>query len=249
MYISTGNDITSVDVTSDANSTYTDSIMLTTSFSEVYLSNGANANFDVELTITNPDYIAITGNNIFDTCSSVEISYWTGSAFTNEDTITPSWNHTIVHKVQNNATKYRFRFVKTDSTQVVSLAYVSAGSLYEIPNNGEQVGYSYAWTLPQTKQRTATLDGSPTSTILQDTSIKGTLSIANHLTTDVRSTWQPFQKEALKNGFFILEDESYPEEGYYCFDVRPSPSSAHSQTRKLKVSSISYSCWTGNNVS
>ena len=249
MYISLGNDITSLTVSSDSNSSYTTDTLLTTSFSEVYLSNGSATNFDLEITITNPDYLAITGNNIFDTCSSVEIAYWTGSAYTNEDTVTPEWNHTIVHKVQNNATKYRFRFVKSDSTQVVSLAYVSAGSFYEIPNNGEQVGYSYAWTLPQTKQRTAMMDGSPTATILQDTSIQGSLSIAHHAIADVRTTWQPFQKEALKNGFFILEDESYPEEGYYCFDVKNQPSRAHGQTRQLKVSSISYSCWTGNNVS
>ena len=89
MYLTTGNDITLLEVPTDSNTSYSVDYMLNTSFSEFYLSNGSSVHFNIDVTVTNPDYLATTGNNIFDTCSSVIFSYYNGSTFVQESAYTP----------------------------------------------------------------------------------------------------------------------------------------------------------------
>lgn len=247
MHISTSSILTGddVSVTIGSNSSSDISYMISSDFSEQYIGAQSNQFFAIEIDVENLGYIGISGSNIYDNASAIAFQYWNGSAWVTEVSYQPEWNATVMHVVLNEAEKYRIYITKILSNIAIVVPLVSAGNVWEVSNNGEQAGYSRAWSTPQLTQRTQDNLGMPTSQVIQTTKISGGLTLSNLSTDDTHNVWSPFQYYALKSGFFLVESTDEEDHAYYCYNVKPQAVKAHSQTRSLQIASIKFDCWTG----
>ena len=172
------------------------------------------------------------GNNLV-------ISLSTDQAYTPDD------NATIVHIFDKPTTNAKITFNRGGNTRPITVSYFAAGNSWEVPNSGEMAGYARPWSNPQLRNRTQVNKGMPTSAIVETTILNGKLKVDNMLTSDVVDIWVPFQSFAIREGFFIVEDETKPDYGYYCYNAKTEAVKAHSQTRTLQNAGIGFSCWTG----
>jgi hypothetical protein len=120
----------------------------------------------------------------------------------------------------------------------ISIAEIAMGDYYEIPR-GEQSGYARPWTVPNIKSRsTVGLNNSPVNLSYESRSLSCTLSVPNNIMTDFAG-WYNFINFAANNTFYVLEDDN-KFHSYSGFDAVPGMTKAHSQTRSLGASSISF---------
>lgn len=247
MHITTSNVLTESDitVTIGANVESDKAFMLNSDFSEQYVSNTTDQFLAIEINVANLGYFAIAGVNLYDNADNYSLEYWTGSAWATEAAYIPDWNATTLFIIKNPATKYRLYITKTLSNAPIIVPYIAGGAAWEVPNRGEEAGYARIWSSPQLAQRTQTNYGMPTSQVIETVKIAGALQLSNLSTDDVNTTWSYLQEFALKEGCFIVEDEFYGDRAYYCYNVKPEPVKAHSQTRSLQVASMKFDAWTG----
>ena len=157
----------------------------------------------------------------------------------------PDDSATIVHIFDSPTTNANITFNRGGNTAPITLSYFAAGDSWEVPNSGEMAGYSRPWSNPQIRNRTQVNKGMPTSAIVETTVLSGKLKVDNMLTTDVLNVWAPFQSFAIREGFFIVEDETQADYGYYCYNATTQAVTAHAQTRTLQNAGIGFNCWTG----
>lgn len=251
MYISTSNILTTDNTTITADgSSVPVSYMLNRDFSEIYRCGTTSSTFRILMTVPGIKYIGLAGLDVYGICSTVAFEYWNGSEYVVAKTHTVDSNATImfVNIANQSAQRWRITFTKLFSNLQVGIAYLAAGDCWEVPNGGEESGYARPWTTPAYAQRVQTNLGMPTASVIESVGVKGTLSLSNVLTTTVVSTWVPLQGYAVREGVFIVEDRTYVDRAYYCYDCEPSAVKAHSQTRSLQNVSLKFSAWTGRTI-
>lgn len=260
MYISTSNILT------DSNTTVTEdaganpfAYLLNKDFSEIYRSGTTSNQFRIEIEQSDIGYIGLAGLDVKGKCSSIDIEYFNGVEFVIDKTYpTPDENGfvgeltdaTIMHINERYqfASKWRITFNKILSNEIVGLAYLACGSSWNVPNGGEEAGYSRLWSTPQYAQRTQTNKGMPTSVVIESIGLSGSVKFSNILTSDVTEVWSPLQGYAVREGVFIVEQEFFGDRAYYCYNCKPTPVQAHSQTRSLQSVSMRFDAWTGRTV-
>jgi hypothetical protein len=260
MYISLSNLLTSGNtaITQDAGSNPL-SYLLNRDFSEVYRSGTTSNQFRIEITQSDVGYIGIAGLDVYGKCSSIDFEYWNGTQYVIDKTYpsqdengdTPALtNSTIMHinERYQYATKWRLTFNKILSNTVIGVAYLACGKSWNVPNGGEEAGYSRLWSTPQFAQRVQSNQGMPTASVIESIGLSGSVSFSNILTSDVVSVWSPLQGYAVREGVFIVEQEFYGDRAYYCYNCQPSPVKAHSQTRSLQSASMKFDAWTGRTI-
>lgn len=137
-----------------------------------------------------------------------------------------------------------------DSTQIeievfgtgqIAISQIAMGEYYEIPR-GEQAGFKYPWTIPNIEGRTATsLDNSPIAMVYNSRVINTQIHVPNNIKADF-SGWYDFINFAIQNTFYVLADDN-KFNACAGFNASPQESSAHSQTRDLLVSGISFNAY------
>lgn len=248
MYISTSNTLTdgNVTITEDAGANPLQ-YLLNKDFSEIYRSGTSSNFFRIELETDEVGYIGLSGLDVFGKVSKIEIEYWDGVAYVVDGTYNITSDSTIMHvnTASMTYTKWRITFTKILSNSIIGVAYLAAGTCWDVPNGGEESGYARPWSTPAYKQRTQTNLGMPTAKVIESTGISGTLKFNNISNIDIEEVWVPMQGFAVVNGVFVVEEETRGDRGYYCYDCIPSSVKAHSQTRELQNVSMKFSCWTG----
>lgn len=125
----------------------------------------------------------------------------------------------------------------------LSLSEIAMGDYYEIPNNGQQAGYSLPWSIPNIKGRSATnLQNAPINLSYESRAISTTLTVPNNVAVDYEDGWYHFISYAANNVFYVLEDDN-KFHAYAGFNAEPVVSKSHSQTRDLYVSGIKFSAF------
>ena len=123
----------------------------------------------------------------------------------------------------------------------ISIAEIAMGEYYEIPR-GEQAGYRRPWTVPNIEARSSVgLDNSPVNLSYESRSLKCTLTVPNNFMRDFDG-WYNFINFAANNTFYILEDLD-KFHSYAGFNAVPAMTAAHSQTRSLGVSAITFNAF------
>ena len=242
MFLSTSNICTAsnVSATGGNDTDFNIADMLSTDFTEQYVSLSSSTDFVITVTGT-VRYIAFAGSDYFGKCQYVAIN----SDTTNEKRYLANSSATIVHVFPVDVVNPTITFHRGGFTAPITVSYLAAGQCWEVVNNGEQSGYVRPWGAPALKQRTSVNNGLPTVTVQEGRKISATLNIPNLPTVDAELTWYNFLRFAIEFGFFTVEDPSKGQYGYYCYNAKPADIKAHGQTRELQSASIKYDCVTG----
>lgn len=249
MYISQSNELTAVNVTvPDDPGANPLQYLLNRDFSEIYRSGTSSNFFRIELDIEEVGYIGISGLDVYGKVSEIDFEYWDGAAWVVDGNYPVTSDRTIMHVNTSSYTytKWRITFTKTLSNLIVGIAYLAAGRCWNVPNGGEESGYSRPWSTPAFKQRTQNDLGMPTATVIESTGITGSVKFNNISNIDIEEAWVPIQGYSVINGVFIVEEETRADRAYYCYNCQPAPVKAHAQTRSLQNVSMKFDCWTGN---
>lgn len=242
MFLSKTNALRESNLTiSGGDSQYPVSNMLLQDFSLEYWGTGQS-----DLTFTlgfDADYIAFAGA-YYGKCSTVRISYdLYGAPFTVDHT--PRNDSVLGFVFPDGSTNQVLTFVGTAAP--IAIAHLAAGDTLEVPG-GEQAGYKRLWSTPASQSRTQTNKGIPTATVLQSVALSSQLNVNNVTTEFVRNEWYDFMSNAIRNGFYIFEDDNYPDSTYYGYGVAPTPATAHATTRALQNVSLKFDAWTGRTL-
>jgi hypothetical protein len=146
----------------------------------------------------------------------------------------------IMYKIDNPSV------VKLDITiygsGTLSIAEIALGDYYVVPNSGEQSGYNRPWSTPNIKSRGAVnLQNAPISLTYETKALKCKLSVPNNLMVDFDG-WYKMGVFASSNVFYILEDDN-KFHSYACFNADLAMTKAHSKTRSLGVSTLSFNAY------
>lgn len=191
---------------------------------------------------TNISYVAISGHT---------------AATPTQATVQLYNNTTLIDSVvlkRNNNVMFTFaaqafqnlivKFITVPNNYQMTVSYIAAGEYITI-TTGEQSGYASNWLNRHTTQRTTTnLKVAPVSSLTQNKSLKGTLSLPNEVIAFAEDAWQTFIDFAFEQPFFIKEVASKPQSTYICFDP-DFDASAHAQTRSLKVLKLKFTVFNG----
>lgn len=132
--------------------------------------------------------------------------------------------------------------------------YVAAGSSLEVPNGGEQAGYSRAYLMRSYNVDTTVNNlTAPISQTRSKKQIRSTLTIPNATKFFSENEYQIFLDFTLSNLFFVAEqDADIIDEFsgtniscYLCFDLTNDKPKAHGQTRALNSIAFSYKVFNG----
>ena len=249
MYISTSNTLTdgNVTITEDAGANPLQ-YLLNKDFSEIYRSGTSSNFFRIELETDNVGYIGLSGLDVFGKVSKIDVEYWDGGAYVVDGTYSITSDSTIMHVNASSTTytKWRITFTKILSNSIVGVAYLAAGTCWNVPNGGEEGGFSRPWGKPAYKQRTQTNLGMPTSAVIESTGISVNFKFSNIRNIDIEEVWVPLQGFAVRNGMFAVEEETRGDRGYYCYNCTPGDVKSHPQTRELQNVQLKADAWTGN---
>ena len=183
------------------------------------------------------EYVAIGGSNI-STKSTLEIKVG-ATTILNTSSLSFSDSRTIF--VPCSVASDTVEITITGSG-TLAVADISFGSVYDVPNGGEQSGYSRIWSKPNVESRAATnLQGSPVAMLHQSTALKASLSVPNNLMVNF-DDWYEMIEYAASNNFYIIEDDDMFH-SYVCFDGKPDMTKAHGQTRSLGQSVLKFSAY------
>lgn len=123
---------------------------------------------------------------------------------------------------------------------------VVIGNHWEVPNGGEQSGYSRGYLARSTLVQSV-VDGTamPVATIGVQKAQTSKLQISNMPMSEV-VWWRNLQTTVEENGgFFVQEVDGDPDTAFWAFDVKFVTPKAHASTRKLAVISASFSIYNG----
>jgi hypothetical protein len=229
-------------------------------FSSFYIGNANVSTTTVTLSFTGTafaSYVAIGGSNITQK-SSLEVEVDGTTVYSKDYTLAPvDESRTIVINtgVFDPVSIITITIQAPSNDSGLMISNISCGSFYQVPNGGEQAGYSRAWSVPNIKTRNATnLQNMPVSFTYQSRPMSLMLSIPNNLMSDYEAdsfleadaSYYYMLQFVTKNNFYILEDDN-PEHSYVCFNAMAMPTKAHSSTRSLGVSSFKFNAFSKTN--
>ena len=266
MIVSTSNIANTATITATPASALEDiSVVTDGDYSSVYTDSLAS---ELEIELVFPDnvnigYIALGGTNIakkdsiqITSSDSLDPIYW--STLSSEMLLsTDPFNLTVslggVDDAQLSSAESSVMMYQVDiqsvrtitllikGTGTISIAEIAMGEYYEIPH-GEQSGYNRPWTVPNIQARsTVGLNNSPVNLSYESRALRCTLSVPNLLMGDF-SQWYSFVDFAANNTFYVLEDWN-KFHAYAGYNAIPAMTKAHSQTRNLGVSSITFNAF------
>lgn len=216
----------------DYSSVYTDALS-----GQVVINLALQAALDV-------GYIALGGTNI---ARKTSIKIETSTSVTGtpavevvNDSLLATESPVIMYKI--DATAIRRVSITITGTGGISIAEIAMGDYYEIPRS-YQAGYRRPWSVPNIKARSSVgLDSSPVNLSYESRTIQTSISVPNNIMADFDSGWYKFIKFAANNTFYVLEDDN-KFHSYAGFNAVPAMTSAHSQTRTLGVSAITFNAF------
>lgn len=191
----------------------------------------------------NINYVAVSAIN----ASEIGI-YNGGSSF---KTVSVQRNNVVMFIFEPRSfNDLRIRIVGNGS-QNTTVNHVAAGTALQIPNGGEQSGYSRNHLTRNIKSRTVTSNlAAPVASLQQRSALKGTLNLPNVATSFVENQWQTLL-DYLSAGdvFYITEqaDESSesPGSSYACYAPIFSAPKTHASTRALNSLTLGFSSYNG----
>jgi hypothetical protein len=193
-------------------------------------------------------YVAISGHTAA-TPANATVELWSGTPLgggTKIDEVALVRNNNIMFTFpeQDFLSGLTVVFKTVPTTYQMTVSYIAAGKHLTI-ETGEQAGYKRNWLNRHVTQRTTTnLQVGPVSSLTQNKSLAGTLSLPNEVIAFAEGTWQTFIDFAFDQPFFIKEVSSKPESSYICFD--PSfDTNAHGQTTSLDVLKLKFTVFNG----
>lgn len=233
----------SISVTSDAGS---GDILATKDYTaaQSYLSGGVSSLLRIFKTFSSSqivNYIAICSHNISsDTVLSVQV-FANGSL---QGSFTPNKRtHNILIPFNSViASNITIEINKVSAAGRVVIGFIACGDSKQVPTNGEHSGFSYGHLFTPIEVRTVANDQSqPTAGVTWRVPVRHTLSLPNISRDIVKGWWFDFTDAAKNNGWFVmLAEESEYWTASLCFNVQDAPRKAHSQTRDLVTSSITF---------
>lgn len=211
------------------------------------------------------DYIAIAGNVSIKDKLTIKALESTDMADSNGESLIDSDGHylkciDLVQAYSDNLGQdecrvmvIRLDSINTDDIEVIiegsgslSITEIAMGKAYTVPR-GEQSGYDRVWATPSTKARNATgLNAAPVNFVYCNFERTATLSVPNNLMSDYESEsgWREMLKYTARNTFYVSEDND-KYHGYAGFATRGMSTKAHSQTRLLGVSQLTFNAFSG----
>lgn len=207
-----------------------------------YTSGVSIVEFEISYGAQVASYVAISGHNAVGTLSAT-VELWDDTTLIDSVFLTRN-NNVMFTFPQMGFTDLRIVFVVAPNSAPVTVSYVAAG-LYLDVDTGEQAGYNRSWLNRHLMQRTTSNSiTAPVSSLTQNKSLNGMLSLPNQAADFSQDEWQDFIDFSLEQPFFIKEFEDKPESSYICFDPKFSTKS-HSQTRELDVLNLSFTLFNG----
>lgn len=193
-------------------------------------------------------YVAISGHNVTDSASNTgRISIQDGAS--NLFNLILERNNTAMFYFEPrnfNNLRVVFEAIGGHSNGGVTVSYIAAGAVMDVPNNGETAGYSRNHLTRGIKTRvTSNQKSQPVAIVKQAVQLSGTLNIPNATKVFSKNEWQNFLDFTTEQPFFILEDELDFSSSYTCFEPKYSAPSAHSDTRSLNNISIGFKVYNG----
>lgn len=131
------------------------------------------------------------------------------------------------------------------------VTYCAAGMSFEVPNNGENAGYSRAPYRRGVKQRTTVNSmAAPISVLKKTVPLKGSLTLANMFNDFVFGTWQDFLDFAADGNYWFVQERPSSESlennsAYMCYNLKSNDVKAHAQTRSLNNINASWDVYNG----
>ena len=191
---------------------------------------------------SNISYVAISGHTAA-TPASATIQLYDGALLI--DSVVVKRNNNIMFTFPSMSfTTLKVRFVTVPNNYQMTVSFIAAGQHLDIVT-GEQSGYKRNWlNRHKTKRSTTNLQVGPVSSLTQQKSLKGALTIPNSVVETFQDSWQDFIDFAFEQPFFIKEVSDKPESSYICSDPAFDTNS-HSQTLKLDVLKLKFTVYNG----
>ncbi len=255
MKISQSNEFTNtgtLTVPSDDDTTQTKANMETVDFSEKYTSLGSSATFSIQKTFAGSDrftceYIAIAGHNFGDDGGSVEV-FVKGVSKGSVDFSDDNRNSVVLFAFTavTLVDDIDIVYTKGTSTNQITITHIAAGTVLEVPNDGEMAGYPRPWLTRSQRQRVQDNDeAGPVLGVVQQISLRQSLRINNMARTFAEADWRDFLDFAASTAFFIREQDTNERSSYLCFDAVLTAPRAHPASRELVNSAITFQVYTG----
>ena len=188
------------------------------------------------------DYVAFGGTNIAQK-SSVNISTSAGQ-FNYDGDLSKIDSSVLIYTAQsgNHSSVTSVTITITGSGQL-AITEIAMGETIEVPNGGEQAGYSRAWTVPNVQVRSSTnLDGAPINASIEARSISCTLTVPTYIMETYEEDWGVMLRFASRNTFYIKED-TVATHSYAGFNLKPTPVTANASTRLLGGVSMQFNAY------
>lgn len=239
-------------VPSDDDTTQTKANMETPDFSEKYTSLGSSATFSIQKTFSGANrftcgYIAIAGHNFGDDGGSVEVSV-KGVSKGSQSFADDNRNSVVLFSFTEVtlADDIDIVYTKGTSTNQITVTFIAAGTVLEVPNDGEPSGYSRTWLTKNVRQRVQeNNEAGPVLVATQRIAPTVTLNVANMGRSFAEGAWRDFLDFAASTPFFIRERDDTVRSSYLCFDPVLTAPRAHSQTRELVNAALRFQAFTG----
>ena len=193
-------------------------------------------------------YLAVSGHNVTDSGSN------TGRiTLMDHDTVLFNAildrNNTVMFYFDaRNFTNLRvvFEAIGGHSNGGTTVSYIAAGAAFDVPNSGEQGGYSRNHlTRAITSRVTSNKNSAPVAVVTKATELSGKLNIPNVTKAFSTGEWQSFLDFSINQPFFILEDETNFTSSYACFEPKYIAPKAHGSTRLLDNLAINFKVYNG----
>lgn len=249
----------SVPASGDEDATQTLANVESFDFSEKYTSAGTDAVVKIRKVFAGDQrftcgYVAIAGHNMGDDGGSLVLKVNS----TTKGTISFSDGRNSVVLVTfaelSLITQIDLEYTKITASNQVTLAFLAAGTVLTVPNNGEEAGYQRPWLTRGIKERVVqNIEAAPVAVLTNTLSRRLTLSISNMGRSFLESTWRDFQDFAALGAFIIKEQDGddppgitdEPKSSYLCFGPRFVAPKAHALSRELGRVSINFQAYTG----
>lgn len=239
-------------VPSDDDTTQTKADMETVDFSEKYTSLGSSATFSIQKTFAGANrftcgYVAIAGHNFGDDGGSVEVSV-KGVSQGSVDFSDDNRNSVVLFAFTEVTLvdDIDIVYTKGTSTNQITITHIAAGTVLEVPNDGEMSGYPRPWLTKSQRQRVRdNEEAGPVLSLVQQISRRQTLRIRNMLTTFAEADWRDFLDFAASTAFFIREQDTNKRSSYLCFDATLQAPTANPNARALTDVLLTFQVFTG----
>ena len=199
-----------------------------------YTSGSASTDFTVSFGAQSDiEYVAISGHNGNDSGNTMSVAIKDNGSTIASGGSTDN-NVLVITFTKRNFTDLQVVFQTNPNTYRITVAYIAAGEYIEVPNDGEQSGYSRGWMNRGVKQRVSTNQNAmPLALTQRRIPLKASLKIPNADTVFSRQDWHDFTNYAVEQPFFIREIDIIVRSSYICFNPNFDMVKAHPQTRAL----------------